>query len=334
MSLALVVAAVLLVVLVVYSLTGGADLGGGVWDLFAVGRRAQAQRDAVERAIGPIWEANHVWLIVVVVLLFVCFPTAFAAMSTALHVPLTVMLFGVILRGTAFVFRHYDTPETYRRWSRIFALSSVLVPFTLGLSLGAVASGSMRIVDGRVATDFVSEWAAPFPVSVGLFTVALFATLAAVYLAVEAEEPALADDFRARGVAGAVITAVLAYTSLALARSGAPPVYEALAGRSWSVAFQLAAFGLGSGLVAALWVRRFQLARAAAAALVVWVEAGWAAGHLPYVIPPDLTVDAAAAPDAVLRMTLVVLASGSVLLIPSFVLLYVVFKRPGADSGV
>ena len=125
------VAAVIYVALLVYTLTGGADFGGGVWDLFAAGPRRDRQRALVARAIGPIWEANHVWLIVVVVLLFVCFPPAFAAIMTALHIPLTLMLIGVVLRGSAFVFRAYDPVSRGAAggdtaWGRVFAVSSLL----------------------------------------------------------------------------------------------------------------------------------------------------------------------------------------------------------------
>ena len=166
MTAADVVAGVIVVALAVYALTGGADFGGGVWHLVAVGPRARAQRELVARAIGPIWEANHVWLILVIVLTFVCLPKAFAAIMTALHIPLTILLIGVVLRGSAFVFRAYDDPtdEVQRRWSLIFAVASVVSPWALGVTLGAVASGTITFDGaGRVQTDFISAWAAPFP---------------------------------------------------------------------------------------------------------------------------------------------------------------------------
>ena len=175
----LLVAGVVLVGLIVYSLTGGADFGGGVWDLFALGRRAQLQREAVAKAIGPIWEANHVWLIVVIVLLWTCFPKVFATIGIALHVPLTLTLIGIVLRGSAFVFRHYDKQDarSQLRWSLVFAIASVITPITFGMSVGALSSGTLPIdpVTGMVQTDFFSSWAAPFPVVVGLYTLALFA---------------------------------------------------------------------------------------------------------------------------------------------------------------
>jgi cytochrome d ubiquinol oxidase subunit II len=213
----LLVAGVMLVGLVLYTVTGGADFGGGVWDLLATGPRKETQRDLIDRSIGPIWEANHVWLILIVVLLFVCFPAAFAAICTALHIPLAAMLIGVVLRGSAFVFRHYD-PLHGRgavRWGRVFAIASLVTPITLGVVLGALSTDiAVDPATGLVATDFVSQWLAPYPFAVGLFTLALFAFLAAVYLTVEAGAPALRADFRRRALASAIavgLTALLAY---------------------------------------------------------------------------------------------------------------------------
>jgi len=173
-------AGIMMLALTFYVLLGGADFGGGVWDLLAGGSRAARQRALIADAIGPIWEANHVWLILVVVLLFVCFPSAFAAISTALHIPLTVMLLGVVLRGSAFAFLHaYTHDEQHhdprpRRWSRVFAVASLITPVTLGVTLGALSTGIHLDAAGRVQTDFVSEWLAPFPFAVGLFTLWLF----------------------------------------------------------------------------------------------------------------------------------------------------------------
>jgi cytochrome bd-type quinol oxidase subunit 2 len=156
-------AGVILVSLTIYALGAGADFGGGVWDLFATGARRGAQRHTIARAMGPIWEANHVWLILAVVLLFAGFPVAFAALGTALHIPLSLLLIGIVLRGSAFTFRTYDDPArtAQRRWGRLFAIASLVPPVMLGVCVGAVASGSMRVRDGRVVTDFVSQWLAP-----------------------------------------------------------------------------------------------------------------------------------------------------------------------------
>src|ERR687893_2196597 len=133
----------MVVSLMFYALLGGADYGGGVWDLFARGRRAGAQRELVAAAIGPVWEANHVWLIFGVVVLFTAFPPAFAALSTALHIPLTLMLIGIVLRGCAFTFRHYDAEadDVQQRWGRLFGMASVVTPILLGVCIGAISTG-------------------------------------------------------------------------------------------------------------------------------------------------------------------------------------------------
>src|SRR3569832_95087 len=198
LTLAEVAAWIIVVALNAYVLFGGADFGGGVWDLLASGPRRQQQRDLIAHAIGPIWEANHVWLIVVVVMLFVCFPPAFAAFGTVLHVPLTLMLIGIVLRGSAFVFRSYGshTAAHRARWGSLFAVASVITPILLGDIIGAVASGSVgraaRLVEqgtGATFVDvFVMPWFSAFAIVTGLLALTLFCFLAAVYLAYAARE--------------------------------------------------------------------------------------------------------------------------------------------------
>ncbi len=324
------VAAVTLASLTIYVLGGGADFGGGVWDLFARGPRARQQRDTIADAIGPIWEANHVWLILVVVLLFFAFPMAFAAMATALHVPLTLMLIGIVLRGSAFTFRTYDdrSDRAQRRWGRTFAMASVVTPVMLGVCVGAIASGEIRVdpESGGVATDFISAWLRPFPFAIGFFTLALFAFLAAVYLTLEARDPELRDDFRRRALAAAVAVGVLAFLSLFLSVEGAPLVREGLLGSWWSLPFHLVTGTVAVAAIWALWTRRFALARALAIAQATLILWGWGGAQFPYVVPPDLTLANTAAPDRVLRLLLVALAAGAVLLLPSLWYLFRVFK--------
>src|SRR2546427_8087186 len=154
-----IVAIFILSSLIVYALMGGADFGGGIWNLLAFGPRAKRQREAIADAIAPIWEANHVWLILVIVLLFTGFPKGFATMMTALNIPMTVMLLGIVLRGSAFVFRKYDVKQ--RRWSTVFGMASFLTPFFQGIILGALTTGQIRVEQGRVLTGFMAGWVAP-----------------------------------------------------------------------------------------------------------------------------------------------------------------------------
>jgi cytochrome d ubiquinol oxidase subunit II len=314
--------------LTLYALGGGADFGGGVWDLLARGPRAAAQRELIAHAIGPIWEANHVWLILAVVLMFVCFPSAWAALSTALHIPLTLMLIGVVLRGSAFAFRSYgsDDDAAQRRWGRTFAMASVVTPLTLGMCVGATASGAIRVRDGRLASGFFESWLRPLPLVVGLFTLALFAFLAAVYLTREAREEELRADFRRRALGAGIASGALAFLALALARTAAPPLWAGLMAGGWSLPFHALTALCALGALWALWTKSDALAQAAAIAQVALVLWGWAMAQFPFVIPPDVTFEAAAAPAAVLRAVLWALAAGLVVLAPSLFYLYRVFK--------
>ena len=184
MSTELVLGGVLVAAFVLYALFGGADFGGGVWDLLASGPRKAEQRALIAKALGPVWEVNHVWLIIGVVVLFAAFPRAFAALSVALHVPLTLLLLGIVFRGTAFTFRTYDArgDVVQRRWGLVFSVASVLSPALLGMCVGAVVGGLIR-VEGRLVTGgFFRPWLTPFALAVGALALCLFAFLAAVYL--------------------------------------------------------------------------------------------------------------------------------------------------------
>ena len=326
------VGGVMLVALVLYALLGGGDFGGGVLDLVASGPRRDAQRALVERALGPIWEANHVWLILVVVLLFSCFPAAFSAVSIGLFVPLVLLLAGIVLRGAAFTFRTYDRPDpTVRvRWGLVFSISSVLAPIMLGVGVGTLASGRV-VADGSAPF----AWLAPFPLAVGGLALALFAFLAATYAAVEAADApdlALAGDFRARALAAGV--AVFAFAALCglLSAREAPRVFAGLTSRSWSLALHLATAAAALTAFGALLRRRYRLARLAGAAQAALIVAGWGAGQHPYLVVPGITLASAGASRATQVAVLWAVAAGAVLLFPSLYLLFRTFKgeRPFA----
>ena len=313
------IAVAMLASLVAYTITGGADFGGGVWDLLARGPRADAQRATIAKAIAPIWEANHVWLIIVVVLLFVCFPVPFAAISTSLHIPMLLMLIGIVLRGAAFTFRAYGrpSPDEVILFSRLFAVTSLLTPLMLGIVLGAVARGvPVDPVTGRATTNFVDAWWAPFPVAVGVFVLILFAFLAAVYLILETDDTALQDDFRARALGSGVALAAAALVAFLLAGGAAPahPAFHILTGAA------------AVGALAALWTRRYAVARILAIGQATLIVVGFGATQNPYILPPHLEIAAWAAPDSVLSPVLTALAAGIVVLVPSFWYLYAVFK--------
>jgi cytochrome d ubiquinol oxidase subunit II len=317
------------VTMLIYTLTGGADFGGGVWDLLASGPRKHAQRRAVATVIAPIWEVNHVWLIAIVVLLFACFPAGFGIVATALHLPLTMMLVGIVLRGTAFTFRAYGLadPAERARWSLVFSISSIVTPVFLGVSAGTLASGAIRVEGGRVLTGFVEPWLQPFPMLVGLLTLALCAHLAAVYLCLEVEGE-LQDDFRTRALASGVLVGVLAWAALAASTAGAPAVHEALLRPTGpTVALQAATGCAAVATLGAITARRFAAARVLVAAQTGGILAGWAWAQGPLLVVPDVAFADVAAPDAVLRVVLTAFAVGGVFLLPALVFLFRTFGK-------
>jgi cytochrome d ubiquinol oxidase subunit II len=328
MNLQKAVGATALLALVAYALFGGADLGGGIWDLLASGPRRREQRELVERAIGPIWEANHVWLILVVTVLFTGFPPAFAAISTTLFLPLTVLLVGVVLRGAAFTFRAYDEggDAVERRWGLIFSMSSVMAPLMLGAIVGALSSGRLRLGPVGEPLGGPMAWLSWFSAATGLLAAALFAFLAAVYLTVEARGE-LQEDFRRRAIAAGAVTFVAAATAAALSWRESPLVFQGLTGRPWSLPLHAATGLAATGAFWALLTRRFALARPLAAAQVALIVVGWGASQYPYLLVPDVTLASAAAPPRTLTLLLGSLGLGALTLIPSLLLLFRVFKE-------
>jgi cytochrome d ubiquinol oxidase subunit II len=333
-----IIAGILVLGLNAYVLTGGADFGGGVWDLLASGPRRDEQRALISHAIGPIWEANHVWLILVVVMLFTAFPAAFAALGTVLHIPLSLMLVGIVLRGSSFVFRSYGANDdaSQRRWGRVFASASIVTPILLGVIVGSIASGNVgAAADALSAVNgdrssfvslFVSPWLSPFPLAMGVLALAMFAFLAATYLALAAGDNALRDDFRRRALGAALVMFVAAFGGLAVAHVDAPEVGRALTGGGGAAfLFHLATALAALAAIWALWTRRWPMARIAAATQVSLILWGWVLAQYPFIIPPTQTLRAVAAPRATLLLLLYGLIGGFAILLPSLAYLYRVF---------
>jgi cytochrome bd ubiquinol oxidase subunit II len=323
------IAAVMLASLILYALMGGADYGGGMWDLLASGPKAQRQRHAIVDAIAPIWEANHVWLILVVVLLFTAFPRAFSVIMIALHIPITAMLIGIVLRGSAFVFRKYDSTEdaVQRRWSTIFGIASFFTPFFQGLTMGALTTGDIHFVGDRVTTGFFAGWLTPFALTCGLFALALFAFLAATYMTVDLQDqPDLQNDFRLRAIWAQAALIPLAVIVFVTSKYGAPVMFHELT--NWWAPLLLGWTAL-SAITAtlALWFRKFYLARIAAVAEVTFILVGWGLAQFPHLVTPDVTIQNAAAPESTLKLLLLALGAGAVVLLPSLFYLFQIFKR-------
>lgn len=322
-----ILAGVIVVSLMWYALTGGADFGAGIWHLTARGPRAARQRRLIAEAIGPIWEANHVWLIIAVTVLFTAFPRAFAAITTTLHIPLTLMLIGIVLRGSSFALSSHavDRAETHRA-QPVFATSSLITPLWLGVTIGTLASGRMGSGAASFREGFVDPWLAPFPFAVGVFTIALFAYLAAVYLTLEAREDDLRADFRRRALIAWIVFALMAWGVFEWAATGAPVIRERFRLFWWGRPLVIGAAALSVGALAALWTRHFRLARVCAAGQAVLIVGGWALAQFPYLVVPNLTVTNAAAPAPTLRLLLAVLVIGGVILFPALYYLYRIFK--------
>ncbi len=334
LSLAEVLALILALSLAAYVLFGGADFGGGIWDLLASGPRRDRQRDLISHAIAPIWEANHVWLILAIVLTFTCFPAAFARLGIVLHIPLTFMLVGIVLRGSAFIFRSFDTRQkSQRHWGRIFAIASLVTPLLLGICIGAVASG--RVVEagqGTFVTRFVAPWLTPFSFAVGLMALAIFAFLAAVFLTLETTDQDLAGDFRQKALLAGGAVFATAFLALYLSPDQAPLMTEGLIESRWALPLHLLTGVAAVAVLTALWLRRYRLARMAVGVQVLCIVGGWAMAQYPYVVPPDLTITEAAAPPATLRLVIIILGVGALILLPSLLYLFRIFKSAPVDQ--
>jgi cytochrome d ubiquinol oxidase subunit II len=318
-----------------YVLLGGADFGGGVWDMLATGPRRARQREVIAHAIGPIWEANHVWLILAIVLAFTCFSPVFARIMTVLHIPVSLMLVGIVLRGSAFTFRTYDDEHdaAQHRWGRIFSSASVLTPLLLGVCIGAVASG--RVVAptrGGFTERFVEPWLTPFAFGVGLLTLAVFAFLAAVYLTMETRDPELVEDFRRRALGAGVAVFLASGVVLLLSLRASPLMSRGLTASSWALPLHLATAVSAIAVFATLWSRRYRAARVLVGLQASCIFWGWVVSQYPYLVPPDLTIASAAAPEITLRLTLWALGLGTLVLAPSLAYLFRVFKRQPADG--
>ncbi len=319
-----------------YLLLGGADFGGGVWDLVASGPRRDRQRALISAAIAPVWEANHVWLIFVLTGLLAAFPAVFADLSVALYVPFSLVLLGIVFRGAAFAFRAHGGRNSpwVRTWTRVFGIASLVSPFLLGASAASIAGGRIRVVDGDVRAGLVSAWTAPLSMFAGLFAVAICAYLAATYLIVEATargDAELERDFRARAIGAGVVAGLLAAAGLVVVRSQAPVLWDGMIERGLPFVVLSAAGGVVS--IGAIAARRSGWARAAAAVAVGSVLWAWGAAQWPYLVVPDVTAEASAAPADTVRIVAIGFTVGGLLLLPSLLLLFRLFKASTAGPA-
>jgi cytochrome d ubiquinol oxidase subunit II len=279
--------------------------------------------------MGPVWEANHVWLVFVLVVCWTAYPVAFGSIASTLAVPLLIAAIGIIIRGTSYVLRgEQDTPAL----TAAFALSSVLTPFALGAAIGAIASGQVPV--GNAAGDEISSWTGATSITIGALAVAFCAYLSAVYMAGDAARQGserLSGAFRSRALAAGLLTGALALAGLLVLKSDVPRLYDGLTSGA-GLAAVLASAAAGAAALWLLWARRFELARYSAALAVAATVAGWGIAQSP-VFLPGLTIHEAAAGHSTLVALLVSIAAGLVLLVPSLALLFGLVLGGRFDPG-
>jgi cytochrome bd ubiquinol oxidase subunit II len=327
-------AVLILVGIAAYVVLAGADFGAGFWQLSSGTSASNRKvRHHAYRAMGPVWEANHVWLIFVLVVCWTAYPVAFGSITSTLAVPLFVAAVGIILRGTAYVLRTTaETARGQRRVELLFALSSILTPFALGAAVGGIASG--RIPVGNATGDLVTSWLNPTSALVGCLAVVTGAYLAAVYLAADArrlDDGQLVAAFRSRALAVGLAAGAIAIGGLAVIRSDAPRIWDGLTNGAGLVAL-IASAVAGVATLVLVRLNRFGPARICAALAVAAIVAGWALAQKPRLLR-GLTIDAAAAPRPTLVALLVGATIGAVVLFPSLVLLFGLFLRGTFDAA-
>ena len=312
-----------------YTVLAGADFGAGLWTLLTVGPlggpSGQRVRDQARHAMGPVWEANHVWLIFVLVVCWTAYPVAFGSIASTLAAPLLIAAIGIIFRGAAYALR--GVADTSRAAENLLGFSSVLTPFALGTAVGAVAVG--RVPVGNAAGDQLTSWLSPAPVLVGALAVAFSGYLAAVFLAADSVrygDAALAASFRRRALLAGVLSGALALAGLLVMRSSGLDLTKGAA-----LALVCVSGAAGLATLALCWASRFGLARLTAALAVAAVVVGWAAAQAPRFLP-GMTVTQAAAGMSTLTALVIALCCGLAVLVPSLILLFALFLRGRLDT--
>jgi cytochrome d ubiquinol oxidase subunit II len=322
-----VAAAILWTGATLYAVFGGADFGGGLWDLTAGdAERGREPRARIQRSLTPVWEANHVWLIFILVVLWTAFPEAFGAIMSTLYVPLALAALGIVLRGAGFAFRKSVHRLEYRRaMGAVFALSSVLTPFFMGTVVGAVASGN---VPAEGNGEAFSSWIEPLPLLTGALFVATGAYLAAIFLVADshrAGDREMEGYFATRALAGGLLAGALAVAGIVALHADARYAYDRLLVEGLPLV--IVSVLCGFGVLAMLLVRARRGLRAHAVGAVVAVVWGWGVAQFPYLLPTSLTIGQAAAPGPTLDSVLIVFAIAAVIVLPALALLYWLSQR-------
>ena len=317
-----------------YAIFGGADFGGGIWSALASGPRAGQQRNALYKAIGPVWETNNVWLVLIVVVLLMAFPGAMADLFTALIVPLSAGLVGIVFRGAGFAFRNYSRESGTGAvpWHGVlFSIASVVTPFAFGVALGATAGGDIHLSNGVVVGGFYRNWIHAVPFLFGATAVAVCAYLAMSYMTTRSTG-ALREDFRLRGLLAGVAVGLLAVATLAVSYWDARDFWN-LWQRPAPLAMSGVALMAGLASMFVLWRRWYVLVPAATGGAMALLVAAWGVIQYPYFIVPSEKIFDVASNQAMIRDALVGLLCGAVILIPSLLLLYLSFVAESAEEA-
>jgi cytochrome d ubiquinol oxidase subunit II len=335
MSTADAVAGVLWIGATLYAVFGGADFGAGLWSLLAgQGERAERARALVDWAIGPVWEANHVWLIFVLVVLWTGFSVAFSSIMSTLFIPLSLAALGIVLRGSGFAFHKLARQVRYQRLSEwLFGLSSLLTPFFMGTVVGAIASG--RVPVGNAAGDAVTSWLNAVSLLTGVLFVATGAYLSAVFLVSDARRAGEVDlerYFAARALVAALATGAIALAGIFVYRADARFIYDGLTSEGLPLVILSALCGLG--VVALLRRGATRGTRPLAVGAVVAVIWGWGVAQHPYLLPQTLTIKDGAAPSETLTSVLIVFGVAVVVVLPALGFLYTLTQRSVLEGEV
>jgi cytochrome d ubiquinol oxidase subunit II len=322
------VAVILLIGVTMYAVFGGADFGAGLWSLLAGGgERGRRPRELIDWAIGPVWEANHVWLIFVLVVLWTGFSSAFEAVFSTLFIPLSLAALGIVFRGAGFAFHHTARRAGGRALAQaLFGLASVLTPFFLGTVVGAIAGG--RVPVGNATGDAATSWLNPLSLLIGVLFVATGAYLAAVFLVSDARRAGALDlerYFASRALVVAMVTGALAAAGLVGLHRDARYIFDGLTGDGLPLVILSLLCGIGVLVLLRLGARRGARALAiGAVAAVIW---GWGVAQWPYLLPEKLTVSDGASPSATLTGLLIVFGVAVLIVLPAIGLLFTLVQR-------
>lgn len=329
-----IVLAIMFTALGLYAVLGGADFGAGVWEFTTALQSDPKEKKLIAQAIGPVWEANHVWLIFVLIIIMNGFPLAFATLGRVLWIPMLLALAGIVFRGAGFVFRAYAVGANWMGEiaGAFFAFASTFTPFFMGMAVGTLSTGDLQVsADGKYSGDHFSDWLSPMSVYSGILAVGMCAYLAAAYLTREASQTGdagLLKLWRGRALSTGIWIGILAWLGLLMCRLEAPALWDGLVQRGWPLILSSMVAGVGSLL--ALRRDQFRMASLLSAAAVATLVFGWGLGQFPNLVGPTITVDSAKAPDVVLWAMAVVILIGGAVMFPALWWLFRIFKSEAA----